>query len=64
MPFVWTPTQHQQLLALCQQHGVEKLWVFGSAATGTFDPARSDQDLPPALAGGLKAASPNNKSGL
>lgn len=45
MAQVWSPAQHRQLLTLCQQHGVEKLWVFGSAATGTFDPTRSDLDF-------------------
>lgn len=30
---------------LCQTYGVRKLEVFGSAATGTFDPDRSDIDL-------------------
>lgn len=30
---------------LCQSYGVEKLDVFGSAATGAFDPERSDIDL-------------------
>ncbi|MCO5221417.1 MAG: nucleotidyltransferase domain-containing protein [Thermomicrobiales bacterium] len=30
---------------LCQRYGVEKLDVFGSAATGAFDPERSDIDL-------------------
>jgi hypothetical protein len=43
--FPWTPDQHQQLLALCRQYGVLQLWVFGSAAKGTFDPARSDLDF-------------------
>lgn len=42
---VWSPAQHHRLLTLCQQHGVEKLWVFGSAVMGTFDPNRSDLDF-------------------
>jgi hypothetical protein len=34
------------LAALCRQHGVARLEVFGSAARGEdFDPARSDIDL-------------------
>ena len=35
--------QHQTLIAdLCQTYGVQKLEVFGSAATGAFDSERSD----------------------
>lgn len=30
---------------LCRQYGIRKLDVFGSAATGAFDPARSDIDF-------------------
>jgi len=30
---------------LCRQFGIRKLDVFGSAATGAFDPARSDLDF-------------------
>lgn len=30
---------------LCRQYGVRKLEVFGSAATGAFDPETSDIDL-------------------
>lgn len=30
---------------LCRQYGVRKLEVFGSAATGEFDPDTSDIDL-------------------
>lgn len=30
---------------LCQEFGVERLEVFGSAADGRFDPQRSDIDL-------------------
>lgn len=35
----------QSISALCQSSGVAKLEVFGSAATGAFDPERSDIDL-------------------
>lgn len=36
----------QALTALCQQYGVVRLEVFGSAARGAdFDPARSDADF-------------------
>ena len=31
--------------ALCQEYGVARLELFGSAATGTFDPAHSDIDV-------------------
>src|SRR5215218_4450999 len=31
--------------ALCQQYGVRRLELFGSAATGTFDAATSDLDF-------------------
>ena len=38
--------QHLAALhALCHRHHVRKLEVFGSAADGTFDPARSDLDF-------------------
>ncbi len=33
------------LQQLCRQYGVGRLELFGSAATGTFDPARSDLDF-------------------
>ena len=35
----------EALAALCRRHGVRRLDLFGSAATGGFDPARSDVDL-------------------
>jgi predicted nucleotidyltransferase len=31
--------------ALCEQHRVKRLAVFGSAVKGTFDPERSDVDF-------------------
>jgi predicted nucleotidyltransferase len=34
-----------EISALCRRFGVERLDLFGSAATDTFDPARSDIDL-------------------
>jgi hypothetical protein len=34
-----------EIAALCRTYGVTRLDVFGSAATGDFDPARSDIDL-------------------
>ena len=41
----WTDAQHQQLLALCDRYQVARLWLFGSATTDAFDPARSDFDF-------------------
>lgn len=35
----------EAIAALCRQYGVRKLAVFGSAATGTFDPGKSDLDF-------------------
>jgi uncharacterized protein len=38
--------QHRaELQRLCQRHHVERLELFGSAATGDFDPAASDLDF-------------------
>lgn len=38
--------QHRAALEeLCQKYRVARLEVFGSAATGDFDPARSDMDF-------------------
>lgn len=37
--------QAAQIEALCRKHRVRRLEVFGSAADGTFDPARSDIDF-------------------
>ena len=34
-----------QIEALCRQNAVRKLELFGSAARGQFDPARSDLDF-------------------
>ncbi|MCC7100607.1 MAG: nucleotidyltransferase domain-containing protein [Rubrivivax sp.] len=36
---------HDAIVALCRTYGVERLEVFGSAATGHFDPASSDFDF-------------------
>lgn len=39
-------TSHMdEIRAICQRYGVETLYVFGSAANGTFDPATSDLDF-------------------
>src|SRR5215216_1862480 len=38
--------QHRHLIgALCQQYGVRRLDLFGSATTAAFDPVRSDLDF-------------------
>ncbi len=34
-----------EISTLCRRYGVIRLDVFGSAATGDFDPARSDIDM-------------------
>lgn len=36
---------HVKLAELCREHRVKTLELFGSAADGTFDPARSDLDF-------------------
>lgn len=33
------------LAAFCREHGVARLWAFGSVLRDDFDPARSDVDL-------------------
>jgi uncharacterized protein len=38
-------TYVNEIGALCQQFGVLRLDLFGSAATGAFDPATSDLDF-------------------
>lgn len=44
--------QHQEAMrALCQTYGVRRLDLFGSAATGAFDPATSDLDFVATFAG-------------
>jgi predicted nucleotidyltransferase len=34
-----------EIEALCRRYGIRKLELFGSAATGAFDPATSDLDF-------------------
>ena len=44
-------TQHRdQIAALCRRYGVRRLDLFGSAATGAFDPETSDLDFVVAFA--------------
>ena len=35
----------EEIAALCREFGVARLEVFGTAATGAFDPERSDVDF-------------------
>lgn len=35
----------KEIAVLCKQHGIVRLEVFGSAATGRFDPTTSDLDF-------------------
>ena len=37
--------RREAILDLCRKFGVERLEIFGSAATNTFDPDRSDVDF-------------------
>lgn len=34
-----------EIRSLCRRYDVRRLYLFGSAATGRFDPARSDLDF-------------------
>ncbi len=36
---------HYELAELCRRYGVERLYIFGSAAQGHFDPEQSDLDF-------------------
>ena len=38
-------SKQDQLADLCRRYGVRRLELFGSAATGAFDPSRSDLDF-------------------
>jgi|SRR5215218_6718450 predicted nucleotidyltransferase len=38
--------QHRdEIIAICEEYGLARLELFGSAATGEFDPERSDVDF-------------------
>jgi predicted nucleotidyltransferase len=37
--------KQRQVAQLCAQYGVARLWVFGSAASGDFNPETSDYDF-------------------
>ena len=47
MPAITSPIEEKQpaLVDLCRRFGVRKLELFGSAATGDFNPSRSDLDF-------------------
>lgn len=34
-----------EIVDLCRRYGIQRLDLFGSAATGAFDPAKSDLDF-------------------
>jgi predicted nucleotidyltransferase len=38
-------THREQLVDMCRRYRVRRLELFGSAATGSFDPAHSDMDF-------------------
>jgi uncharacterized protein len=38
-------SKRDEIAALCRAYGIRRLDVFGSAATGAFDPATSDIDF-------------------
>lgn len=44
-------SKSRELAELCRRFGVERLYLFGSAATGEFDSAHSDLDFFVQLAG-------------
>lgn len=35
----------EEIIALCKENQIKGLWLFGSAATGEWDPERSDLDF-------------------
>jgi predicted nucleotidyltransferase len=46
LPMIALVELHREAVhALCQEYGVRRLDLFGSAATGEFDPATSDLDF-------------------
>ncbi|MGB3681625.1 MAG: nucleotidyltransferase domain-containing protein [Rubrobacteraceae bacterium] len=40
-----TDGARENLVEICERHGVERLDLFGSAAGGNFDPDKSDLDF-------------------
>ena len=53
-----------EVAALCRPYGVARLDVFGSAANGTFDPAKSDIDFIVQFKAHAKAKAFDNFFGL
>ncbi len=45
LPDLFDEARMAALEELCRRHGVRRLELFGSAADGRFDPARSDVDF-------------------
>lgn len=38
-------SKRAEIEALCEEYGVQKLWLFGSAVKGTWNPTSSDIDF-------------------
>jgi hypothetical protein len=38
-------SKRSEIGTICRRHGVRALWLFGSAAKGTWNPATSDIDV-------------------
>jgi predicted nucleotidyltransferase len=53
-----------ELESLCQMYGVARLELFGSAASGSFDPRRSDLDFLVTFRPGTPAVHANRYFGL
>ncbi|KXK18313.1 MAG: Nucleotidyltransferase domain protein [Armatimonadetes bacterium OLB18] len=45
MTFELVEAQRLPIEELCRRYGVTRLWLFGSAATGRYDPNKSNIDL-------------------
>lgn len=46
--------EREAIAAACRAHGVQRLRLFGSAASGRFDPSRSDVDVLVEFAAGTR----------
>lgn len=38
-------SKRPEIAAICRRHGIQALWLFGSAAKGTWDASGSDLDF-------------------
>lgn len=38
-------SRRSEISAICRQHGIQALWLFGSAAKGSWDASTSDLDF-------------------